>query len=135
MRAIEAFETADISVVTGDLKPGIFVTLAALVAMLLIPICTCWILARTPTFAFTASEMMSLASSRKAVVCAPVAEDVVCVLPYRGYTSWRMNFSMDSTRRPLAVQSASIYRVSRSTHRGVHFGGEISSETGSWRRL
>lgn len=51
--------------------------------------------------------MMLLASSRNAVVCAPVSDEVVCVLPYRGRTSCRIKVSIDSRGRPLAVQSAS----------------------------
>ena len=65
---------------------------------------------RVPTLAFTVSAIILLASSRKAVVCAPVVDVVVCVLPYRGITFSLMKRSMLIRERPLAVQSASVGR-------------------------
>jgi hypothetical protein len=51
----------------------------------------------------TASRIIRRASSRSRVVCSPVPLDSVCVLAYRGSTSWRMKSSMKATARPDAV--------------------------------
>lgn len=51
----------------------------------------------------TAARMISRASSRKPVVCRPVPELSVWVLPYRGSTAVRIRSSMKSSERPDAV--------------------------------
>jgi len=60
---------------------------------------TTWSAAVAPT----AFAMVRRASSRNLVVCRPVPDDSVWVLPYKGRTASRMKSSMKASERPEAV--------------------------------